>query len=112
MSDPAVLGKGLRVRGRVRGDGDLRVEADIEGDIQVGGALELAAGATVNGGVEAASLLVSGTLDGDVNAKGAVAITASGTVRGDIKAAELSLEEGGNFVGHVDADFELPASIA
>ncbi len=78
----------------------------------VRGALELTAGGRVNGGVEADSLLVAGELDGDVSAKGAVVITASGSLRGDVRAAELSLEEGGTFVGSVEADFELPDAIA
>lgn len=110
--EPAVLGKGLRVRGRIRGEGDLTIEADVEGDVVVRGALELVAGARVNGGVEADSLVVAGEIDGDVTAKGAVAITASGSLRGDVRAAELSLEEGGTFLGSVEADFELPDTIS
>lgn len=112
MSDSAVLGKGLRVRGRVRGDGDLRVEANIEGDVVVDGTLELDTGCTVVGGVEAESVTVSGDLTGDVNVRGSVAITATGSVQGNIKAAGLSLEEGGRFIGEVDADFALPDAIA
>lgn len=110
--DSAVLGRGLRVRGRVRGEGDLRVEAQIEGDVVVSGALQLEDGASIHGGVEAASLVVAGTLEGDVSARGTIAITASGSLRGDVSAAELSLDEGGTFVGNVDADFDLPKAIA
>ena len=112
MSKPAVLGKGLHVHGRVRGDGDLRVEAQIEGDVVVSGNLELDEGASIAGGVEADAVVVAGVLTGDVSARGAVAITASGKVEGDIKAAELSLAEGGSFVGSVNADFDLPEAIA
>jgi cytoskeletal protein CcmA (bactofilin family) len=108
----AVLGKGLRVRGRVRGDGDLRVEADVEGDVVVSGRLELAEGATVTGSVQATSLVVEGTLDGDLAVEGSVAIAASGRVSGDVKAAEFTLDEGASFVGQVDADFDLPDAIA
>lgn len=106
------MGEGLRVRGRVRGEGDLRIGATIEGDVVVTGALELEAAGAVNGAVEAESMVVSGTLEGDVSTKGAVAITAGGSVRGNISASEISLEEGGTFVGRVDADFELPEAIA
>ncbi len=116
MSTPsqsgAVLGKSLRVRGRVRGDGDLRVEANVEGDVVVGGALDLGEGAQVAGSVEAASVVVSGELVGDVASRGAVAVTASGSLRGDVTATELTLEEGGTFVGEIDVDFELPDAIA
>ncbi len=111
-SEPAVLGKGLRVRGRVRGEGDLRVEASVEGDIEVSGALELAPGATVTGAVQAQEVVVSGALEGDVNATGPVTITTTGSLRGEVSAAELQIEEGGQLVGTVEAKFDLPDAIA
>jgi cytoskeletal protein CcmA (bactofilin family) len=102
----------LRVRGRVRGDGDLRIEAAIEGDVVVGGALALDAGSVVEGGVDADEVTVAGEVSGDVNARGNVAITATGSVQGNIKASGLSLEEGGRFIGEIEADFDLPEVIA
>jgi cytoskeletal protein CcmA (bactofilin family) len=103
-----VLGRGLRVRGRIRASGDLRIDADVEGDVAVTGSLELGENAVVAGGIEAEAVTVAGSVEGDVSAKGAVAITATGRVRGDVKAGELNLEEGGRFVGRVDVDFSLP----
>jgi cytoskeletal protein CcmA (bactofilin family) len=111
-TEPAVLGKSLRVRGRVRGEGDLRIEGVIEGDVVVSGALELGEGASVQGGVQAASLTVSGALEGDASADGPIAVTSTGSLRGDVKATELTLDEGATFVGQVEADFELPDAIA
>jgi len=112
QGEPAVLGQGLRVVGRVRGEGDLRVEAQVDGDITVSGQLLVAAPARVTGSVAAESVIVSGLLEGDVNASGSVAIEAAGRVRGDIQASELSLEEGGGFEGRIEADFELPDELA
>ena len=108
----AVLGTGLQVRGRVRGDADLAIEAVVEGDVTVTGALELSEGAKVTGAVEAESVVVAGQLQGDVTAQGPVAITATGRLTGDVVASELTLEEGGSFAGRVDADFDLPEAIA
>ena len=107
-----VLGRGLRVRGRVKGDGDLRVEAEVQGDVTVSGSLYLDAGAKVSGGHEAATIVVAGALEGDAIATGgSVTITAGGTVEGDITAGELTLEEGGTFHGRSHADFDLPDEI-
>ncbi len=111
-NEAAVLGRGLKVRGRVRGDGDLRIEAEIEGDVTVTGALELGEGSVVKGGVSARSVAISGEVEGDVEAKGAVAIGATGALRGDVTAGELVLEEGGRFHGTLQADFDLPDAIA
>ena len=111
-ASPAVLGRGLRVVGRVRGEGDLRIEAEIEGDVTVGGTLHLDEPARVVGSVQAEAVVVAGQLDGDVTARATVAITASGRIRGTVKAAEVSLEEGGGLDGRIEADVELPKAIA
>ena len=104
-----VLGRGLRVRGRVKGDGDLRVEAEVQGDVTVSGSLYLDSGAKVSGGLEAAAIIVAGTLEGDaVATDGAVTITAGGSIEGNITAGELTLEEGGQLHGRIHADFDLP----
>jgi cytoskeletal protein CcmA (bactofilin family) len=110
--DTAVLGSGLQVRGRVRGDGDLRVDAQIEGDVSVSGAFELGEDGAVNGSLSAASAQIRGSLDGEVEIDGALAISASGSVRGDVRAGELTLDEGGSFEGTIEAEFELPEAIA
>ncbi len=112
MSDSAVLGKGLRVRGRVQGEGDLRIEAAIEGDVVVDGTLDLGDTAIVAGTVDAQRVTVAGELTGDVNAREEVDITATGSVQGNIKASALTLEEGGRFIGEIDTDFDLPDTIA
>lgn len=84
----------------------------MEGDVVVGGALDLGEGSQVAGSVEAASVVVSGQLVGDVASRGSVAVTATGSLRGDVTATELTLEEGGTFVGEIDVDFELPDALA
>jgi cytoskeletal protein CcmA (bactofilin family) len=111
-ADGAVLGRGLRVVGRVRGEGDLQIEAEVQGDVSVGGTLELAEPARVTGSVDADAVVVAGQLDGDVTARTSVAITASGRLRGSIKAPEVSLQEGGSLDGRIEADVELPEAIA
>ena len=111
MSQPALLGRGLKVRGRVRGENDLRVEGAVEGDVVVDGVLELGAEGAVTGSVSAASATVAGRIDGDVDAQGPVAITASGAVVGDVRASEITLEEGGVLRGRIEADFELPEAL-
>lgn len=107
-----MLGRGLRVRGRVRGEGDLRIEGDIEGDVSVAGALDLGDGARVQGSLEAERVTVAGRVEGDVHARGPVSIAPSGSVVGDIHAGEVSLEEGAQLHGRIDAEFDLPDEIA
>jgi cytoskeletal protein CcmA (bactofilin family) len=89
--DGATIGRGTRVRGRVEGSGDLRIEGEVTGDVRVSGAVT-----------------IEGTLTGDVVSEGAVLIRAGAQVEGNMSGAEVALEEGASFSGRIDADFELP----
>lgn len=91
----AVIGRSTRVRGRVSGEGDLRVEGYLEGDVSVKGALT-----------------VTGEVDGDIRADGGtVHLEAGSKVRGDIHGESVSMDEGAEYVGNLNADFELPAEL-
>jgi cytoskeletal protein CcmA (bactofilin family) len=110
-SSGSVLGRGTRVRGRVQGDGDLRVEGQIEGNVSVTGELLLEEGASIQGDIEAALVTIGGALTGDVAARGPVTIRATAKVTGNLGGTEVSLEEGAEFAGRIEADFELPAEL-
>jgi cytoskeletal protein CcmA (bactofilin family) len=89
----AVIGRSTRIRGRISGDGDLVIEGNVEGDIDVG------------------TVIVRGEVDGDIRARnGAVRIESGGRVRGDV-SGEFSIEEGAEFVGNIEADFDMPAEL-
>jgi cytoskeletal protein CcmA (bactofilin family) len=107
----SVLGRGTRVRGRIQGDGDLRVEGAIEGDVRVTGELLIDEGADVQGNIEAAVVTIGGALTGDVTSRGGVVVRSSAKVSGNLGSPEVSLEEGAEFSGRIDADFELPAEL-
>ena len=104
----SLLGRGVRVRGRVNGDGDLRVEGSVEGELVISGGLTIEEGASVKGDVGASSVVVAGVLAGDVDSRGPVVIRATAKVEGNLGAAEVSIEEGASFAGRLEAEFELP----
>jgi cytoskeletal protein CcmA (bactofilin family) len=106
-SDVSVLGPATRVTGRVFGDGALRVEGKVRGDIQITGDAEIAAGGNVEGNVTAASLDISGTLLGDVVSTGPVAIREGAVVRGDLRGSEIAIEPGSRVSVRLVNDFDL-----
>lgn len=107
----SVLGRGARVRGRVSGEGDLRIEGQIEGDVSVSGDLAIEDGGAVTGDVTAGAVEIAGGLDGDVSARGTVTIHATARVAGDMIGVEVNLEEGASFSGRIEAEFDLPAEL-
>jgi cytoskeletal protein CcmA (bactofilin family) len=109
--EESVLGRGTRVRGRIGGEGSLRVEGQIEGNVAVGGDLAVEEGAAITGDVEARAVTIHGALTGDVSARGAIAIRATAKVAGNMGGSEVSLDEGASFTGRIEAEFDLPSEL-
>lgn len=107
----AVIGRSTRVRGRVSGDGDLRLEGTVEGDISLRGDLTIADGAKAASNVEAQAVTVGGELEGDVRAQGVVHLEAGARVRGDIQGESVAIDDGAELNGRLLVEFELPAEL-
>jgi cytoskeletal protein CcmA (bactofilin family) len=107
----ATIGGGTRVRGKITGDGNLLVEGSVEGEIALRGDLTIREGGSVTSDVEAHAITILGSLEGDVLASGNVHISAGARVRGDVKGAEVAIDEGAEFAGRLDCDFQLPAEL-
>jgi cytoskeletal protein CcmA (bactofilin family) len=103
-----VIGASARVRGRISGDGHLLVEGQVEGDIAIRGDLVIADGASATSNVDAQTVTVQGALEGDVNARGAVKIASGARVKGNMHGEHVAIEEGAQFAGRLDCEFELP----
>lgn len=106
--DGATIGPGTRIRGRVEGSGDLRIDGELTGDVRVSGAVAIGSGGSLTGDLQGGAVTVEGTLTGDVTSDGAVHIRAGAQVEGNVSGAEVALDEGASFSGRIDADFELP----
>lgn len=110
--EAALIGESTRIRGRVNGSGDLRVDGQVNGEILLSqGDLTLGESARVDATVRADNIHVSGQLEGDVQTQGQLTVASGASVRGNVRAKTLTLEEGANFSGQLDADFDLPAEL-
>jgi cytoskeletal protein CcmA (bactofilin family) len=107
----ARIGGGTRIRGRVSGEGDLVIEGEVDGDIAVAGALSISSSGKVTSDVEAKEATIAGTLEGSVTASGPVRVVAGSHVRGSLKGSTVSIEEGAEFAGRLECEFELPAAL-
>lgn len=111
-AEAAIIGSSTRVRGRVNGNGDLRVDGRVDGEILLAqGDLTLGETAEVDATVRADNIHVLGRLEGDVQAAGKLSVGAGASVRGNVRAKSLTLEDGANFSGQLDAEFDLPAEL-
>jgi cytoskeletal protein CcmA (bactofilin family) len=110
--DAGVLGTSVRIRGKISGEGDLQILGSVEGDVVVRGDLIIGESAHIETeNLEAQAVTIQGEVKGDVNATGPVRLGRTARVSGDLKGSEISIEEGAQFAGRIEADFELPASL-
>jgi len=105
--ESSVLGPTTRVTGRISGEGALRVEGNLKGDLAITGPAEIAEGASVEGNVKAETLEVMGSLLGDAIASGPIALRSGSLVRGDLRGSEVSIEPGARVSVRLDTQFEL-----
>ena len=107
----ARIGAGARIRGRVSGNGDLTVDGTIEGEVSVRGNLVVSESGSVKGdAVDADSITVAGTLETDGQVVGQVRVLVGSRVRCNVKGG-IALEDGAEFSGRIDADFDLPPEL-
>jgi cytoskeletal protein CcmA (bactofilin family) len=111
-SSESVLGQSSQVRGRVVGDGDLRVLGTIDGEVSLHGTLTIGPGGAVRGEqCEARDVSVEGELVADVTAEGSITVHPGATVRGRLRAGSVRLHEGANVSADLDAAFDLPPEL-
>jgi len=106
-SEGSVLGPSTRITGRISGEGAIRVEGGLKGDISVSGPAEIAEGANIEGSVHAESLEIAGSLIGDAVTRGPIAVRAGALVRGDLRGSEISIEPGSRVSVRLDTQVEL-----
>jgi cytoskeletal protein CcmA (bactofilin family) len=108
----SVLGPATRVTGRINGEGALRIEGAVKGDVNVRGNAEIAEGGRLEGNVQGVALDIGGHLLGDALAEGSIAVRSSAQVRGELRAAEVSIEAGARVSIRLETEFELDFGVA
>jgi cytoskeletal protein CcmA (bactofilin family) len=94
------LGHNTHFKGEITTKGTLRIDGNVEGDVQADG-LIIGDKAYIKGNASATSIVVGGTIEGNVFAKGLVDIKKKGRVKGDIVTAKLTVVDGGIVDGRI-----------
>jgi cytoskeletal protein CcmA (bactofilin family) len=97
------LGSGLRIRGEITGNEDLRLECKVEGLVSIGGfRLTVGSSAHITGDIVAREAIISGEVIGDIRACDRIDIVKSASIEGDLSTAKIVIEEGAYFKGGVE----------
>ena len=99
-----VLTADVEIKGNLKFSGELTFDGKLEGEIQTDGVLNLGDSATINGNINAQSVVVRGKINGNISAKEKIEIKAKTELFGDIRATKLVVEEGVTFVGKTEVN--------
>ena len=98
----SVLAAGLTIEGKIEGNGNIRVAGRFKGHVNVKGELTIEPGATIDGEVNAETVLVGGEVRGQIISSSRVEFKESGTLIGDLKAGSLTVAAGSKMRGKVE----------
>jgi len=106
-AEESVLGAGTEITGRVSGEGSLRLEGSLRGEIVMGGDAEIGAQGSLEGSLQAAAVDIAGSVIGDVHARGPIWIRSGALVRGELHADEITIEPGARVSVRLEGDLQL-----
>lgn len=95
----SLFGKGTNINGNISGDGDIRIDGILKGNINILGKLIVGESAIIKGDVKAERAEVFGKITGKISVKGVFSIKATGSVEGDLYVGQLEIEKSGLFRG-------------
>ncbi|MDY2844026.1 MAG: polymer-forming cytoskeletal protein [Treponema sp.] len=100
ISINTIIGAGSAVSGDVRANGFIRVDGDIDGNLDSTGNIIIGNKARINGNINALSTVVGGIVIGDIYAPNRIKLLSSSAVIGNICTKNLEIEENVIFHGH------------
>lgn len=101
------IGKSIKLKGEIRGTGDLYIDGLVEGTIELqGNRVTVGPEGRVQGDISARNLAVIGRLDGKARIADSTEIHALGTVEGEVSTAKISVAYGA--VLHASIDVVKP----
>lgn len=100
ISINTIIGLGSAVSGDVHANGFIRVDGDIDGNLESTGNIIIGDKARINGNINALSITIGGIVLGDIYAPNGIKLLSTSAVIGNISTKNLEIEENVIFHGH------------
>ena len=88
---PNMIGPGTKIVGDLHTNGDIRIDGNIEGNVNSKGKVVIGNNGYVKGEIICTNAEVSGSLNGKVTASELLSLKASSKFNGEIKSGKLSI---------------------
>ena len=100
ISINTMIGSGSIITGNVKIDGFVRVDGDIDGNLETTGKIIIGDKARIRGNVSSSSVIVGGIVNGDIIAPDFVQIFSSAIILGDVISKRVKVEQGAIIEGY------------
>ena len=100
ISIKTIIGLGSAISVDVHANGFIRVEGDVDGNLESTGHVDIGHEARINGNITAQSVVLGGIVLGDIYAPNQIKLLSSSAVIGNIFTRNLEIEENVIFHGH------------
>lgn len=94
-----LIGNNATFEGSLKTSGLLRIDGQLNGDIEVSGSIIIGQEGKVIGNIKTDSIEISGVVDGNVIASGQLKICSTGKILGDIEVESFIVEDKATFDG-------------
>jgi cytoskeletal protein CcmA (bactofilin family) len=98
-STDTLVGEGTICDGKMMSEASLRIEGQMNGDIECAGDITIGENAIVQSNMAARDIIIAGRVKGDVHTKGKLIVTGTGILIGNIDVKLFIIQEGGVFQG-------------
>lgn len=94
-----LIGRGTVITGDINSASNLRIEGEIQGNINCQETITIAATGIVKGNVSAKTIILGGKITGNLDVREKIMIESKGVINGEIRTRRLIVEEGAIFDG-------------
>ncbi len=101
-SGSTIIGSSISIKGEITGEGDLTVQGQVEGTIDVrNNKVTIDSTGRIKADINARIITIEGEVEGNLLGERKIVLRPSGRVLGDMKAPAINLEEGAKFKGNI-----------
>ncbi|MGE5404323.1 MAG: bactofilin family protein [Candidatus Saccharibacteria bacterium] len=95
-----ILAENVYITGQVSSKGSIRIDGEVDGNVDSKGDLIVGERGRVKGNISAHSVLIAGRVEGNITAKSKTEVRPGGLLIGDVDSDTFVVEDGGRFMGH------------
>jgi cytoskeletal protein CcmA (bactofilin family) len=104
-----IISNGTVIQGNIKSNADIRIDGELEGNIQTQGKIVIGASGKVKGEITCKTGDISGKIEGKITAGERLTLKSTSNIKGDLFIKQLAVEPGCMFTGKCKMDSELNA---